>query len=119
MRRAGLEETEAWPADGISGDGQLSCDSIGCLYRADDQVVALVSDPRALEEDCARADVIVSLVPVAQACHRAAVVIDRFDIWREGAHAIWLEEGTVRLESVVGERGERPWTLIRGFPDER
>jgi competence protein ComEC len=37
-------------------------------------------------------------------------VIDRFDLWREGAHAIWIDEaGIVRVETVASMRGVRPW----------
>jgi competence protein ComEC len=55
---------------------------------------------------------VVSVVPVLRKC-ASATVIDRFDLKREGAHAIWLEDGGIRVMSVNGERGVRPWVAVR------
>ena len=57
---------------------------------------------------------VVSVVPVRTPCPSARVVVDRFDLWRDGAHAIWLGEGdasNIRVESVNQGRGDRPWVL--------
>jgi competence protein ComEC len=89
----------------------LSCDIQGCLYRAGGSTVALVTDPAAVAEECWSADVLVSTVPVRGRCPSPKVVIDRFDLWRDGAHALWLENGGIRFESANGERGHRPWVL--------
>jgi competence protein ComEC len=37
-------------------------------------------------------------------------VIDRFDLWRKGAYAVWLNPAGIRLESVAGQQGQRPWS---------
>jgi hypothetical protein len=52
--------------------------------------VALAHLSDALAEDCRRANIVVSLVPVRGACPSPGLVIDRFDVWRKGAHAISL-----------------------------
>jgi competence protein ComEC len=110
-RRAGVSEPRAWPRDGPAADGRLTCDLLGCIYRADGQVVALVEDSRALADDCAQATVVVSLEPVRRGiCPGPEVVIDRFSVWRSGAHAVWLSPEGARVESVAGIRGRRPWT---------
>lgn len=111
LRRAGEQEARSWPKEGTSADGRLACDRIGCIYHARGQTVALVRDERALSEDCWAADVVVSTRPVRLACPGARVVVDRFDLWREGGHALWLEPGRVRVESVNGARGRRPWVI--------
>ena len=51
----------------------------------------------------------VSLVPVRRAC-RGTPTIARFDVWRNGAHAVYLDDGRIRIESVAGRRGQRPWS---------
>ena len=89
----------------------LSCDPQGCLYRAGGSTVALVSHPAAVAEECWAADVLISTVPVRGRCPTPKLVIDRFDLWRDGAHALWLEDGQVRVESANGVRGHRPWVL--------
>jgi competence protein ComEC len=109
LRRAGQEEALAWAMEGTSVDGRLSCDAVGCLYRAGGHVVALVRAPAALAEDCKIATVLVATVPVRRVCLGPQLVIDRFALWRDGAHAIWLDGRTARVESVREARGERPW----------
>jgi competence protein ComEC len=112
MRRAGQEEAPAvWPAAGTGGDGPLACDILGCIHRANGHTVALVRDEGALTEDCRIADVVVATVPARRPCPSATVVIDRFDLWREGAHALWLDRDAIRVESVNKVRGERPWVV--------
>jgi competence protein ComEC len=108
-RRAGPEAHERWPKRGRSRDGRLACDADGCLYRRDGAQVALVRQDGGVDAACASAAVVVSAVPVRQACKNAAVVVDRFDLWRRGAHALWLVPGGARIETVAGWQGHRPW----------
>ena len=113
LRRAGQDsEPGVWPVDGATPDGRLACDAMGCIHRVGGHVVALVRRPEALIDDCAIADVVISNVPVGR-CPSARTVIDRFDLWRGGAHALWLDGDTVRVESVGTRRGDRPWVPKR------
>jgi competence protein ComEC len=114
LRRAGQEHGAPWPRDGISADGRLACDALGCIYRAHGRTVALVSDERALAEDCGIADLVVSLVPVRGDCPAPQGVVDRFDLWRHGGHAIWVSAEEIRVETVRAWQGDRPWALKRG-----
>lgn len=114
LRRVADDRAEFWPREGASADGSLACDALGCLYRTSGHVVALAKEPAALEEDCYLADVVVSLAPVRRPCPSASVVIDRFDLWRNGAHALWLAPGGVEVRSVNQARGDRPWVVKPG-----
>jgi competence protein ComEC len=110
LRRSGQERPVAWTSDPALADAPTACDAQGCIYRAKGHVVALVNDVSALVDDCARASVVIATVPVRQNCPSASVVIDRFALWRDGGHAIWLKANSgVTVESVRGWRGERPW----------
>lgn len=113
LRRFGEEEARAlWPKTGISPDKRLTCDKQGCLYRAGGRTVALAFHEGALAEDCWAADVVIAMVPVRRRCPAPQGVIDRFDLWRDGAAAIWLDEsGPIRIETVNGVRGTRPWVV--------
>ena len=114
LRRDGQAETPTWPPSGagepIAG---LRCDALGCIQRLNGKTTAFVRDPRALEEDCARADIVVSAVPAWNLCPGPAIVVDRFDLWRGGGHAIWLEPEGARIETVAEARGARPWVARR------
>lgn len=116
LQRAGLSKAAPWPPPG--GAGAMRCDGAGCVFELNGRMVALMQRPDAAEDDCRRADVIVSLVPLRGACPRPVAVVDRFDLWRDGAHAIWLEPEAVRVVSVNGLRGDRPWVL-RPKPRDR
>jgi competence protein ComEC len=108
-RRAGPLADERWPKAGRSRDGLLSCDAKGCLYRSRHGMAALVLDESGVEAGCAAAALVVSAVPVRQACRGPRDVVDRFDLWRRGAHALWLEPAGIRVETVAGWQGDRPW----------
>ncbi len=117
LRRIGQEEAAvSWvvageaKSDGAAAKAQmLSCDRQGCLYRAGGKKVALVSHPAAVAEECWAADVLIATLPVRGRCPVPEVVIDRFDLWRDGAHAVWLADGDIRVETANGTRGRRPW----------
>ncbi len=117
LRRMGLKEAGiSWSKKGFS-DKRLSCDGLGCLYRIEGQLIALAARGEALLEDCQAADIVISAVPVRRSCPSAGLVIDRFDLWRNGAYALWFGPGgAVRVESVNGGRGKRPWVVL---PEKR
>jgi competence protein ComEC len=97
-------------------DESARCDALGCIYKTGRHTVALVRDPRALAEDCRIATIVISSVPVRYRCASAELVIDRIDLWRAGAHALWLDDDRVVVESVRDRRGVRPWARA---PEQR
>jgi competence protein ComEC len=113
-RRSAAPAGEVWPVEGASADGRLVCTRESCLYRAKGRSVALIRDPAALVRDCATADLVVSPVPAWRLCQGPAI-IDSIDLWRNGAHAVWLASDAIAIESVAEWRGVRRWTL----PPER
>ena len=89
------------------------CDGLGCIARRGAIRIAHVRDARALPEDCAPATIVISATPVRD-CPGARVVLDRFDFWREGPHAVWLDDEGDRVVSSLDLRGARPWVVRRG-----
>src|SRR5690606_20691578 len=87
------------------------CDAIGCVLRTKDHVVAIAHHAAALPDDCVVATILVSSVPVRDSrCTGPAIIVDRFDLWRNGAHALWLGPDGIRAESVGSTGGARPWS---------
>lgn len=110
LRRDGRDEPgPPWPRTGASADGRLTCDALGCLYRARGRTVALLRLPDALAEDCDSADAVVG-GESARRC-RAPVVIDRWRLRRDGPHMLTLSATGLRVESVGDTRGDRPWVV--------
>ena len=102
------------PADSSAADRKLPCEALGCVT-TESPVVAVSRSSAALNDDCQEADIIIGSVPVRRDARRscnATLIIDRFDVAREGAHAIYLDEdGDIdRVETVRDWRGDRPWT---------
>jgi competence protein ComEC len=97
------------PAEAQNAD---RCDEWGCVARgAQGRLAALSLRPGALTDDCVRADIVVSAVPIRQDCPRAKVTVDRIEVARGGAIALWFDNGVVvRRESVAEVRGKRPWS---------
>lgn len=108
-RRGGPLAREHWPKTGRSQDGRLACDAVGCLYRVDGNLVALVQSDDGVDAACASARVVISAVPIRRPCKQPAVVVDRFDLWRRGAHALWLTPSGASWQSVAQWQGARPW----------
>jgi competence protein ComEC len=90
--------------------GGVRCDATGCIARAaNGAVVATPLRPDALTDDCAAAAIVISVVPTRRVCMGPKLVIDRFDVARNGAYALWLDK-MIRVETVQNERGDRPWS---------
>jgi competence protein ComEC len=100
-----------WPSSGSSEDGSLACDGWACLYHKNGHRVAFVKSPEALEEDCGKADLVVSLLPLGrQTCKGGAQKIDRYELLRKGTHVLHLEPEGLSIETVAEKRGDRLWS---------
>ncbi|MBV9833297.1 MAG: ComEC family competence protein [Alphaproteobacteria bacterium] len=110
-RRAGEGGAERWPEAGNSADGSMRCTGGLCVLRRAGAEVRLVVRPEAQPQACAGATPVVSVVPLRNQCRAALWTIDRFDLWRHGAHAVWLgDKGRpTRIETTREARGDRPW----------
>lgn len=111
-RIAGLREVARWDRPFEGEKALAACDPLGCLL--DGQGIAIALTPEALVEDCRRAEIVIASIPVRQPCRLPTLVIDRFDIWREGPHALWLGSDRPEVRTVRESRGQRPWAIARG-----
>jgi hypothetical protein len=68
--------------------------------------VMLSRDPEGLREDCARAAILVSAVPVD--CKGPRFIADGPRAARDQGYALWFTP-SLTVESVRAWRGERPW----------
>lgn len=106
----GQSSASYWPKAGKTGDGALACDPLGCIYSRPEWTVALIRDGRAIAEECRHGGILISSVPVRGRCPGPTIVIDRFDLWRAGAHSIYLDAaGMPGVWTVRDYRGRRLW----------
>ena len=61
---------------------------------------------------CGEADILIAAFPLRGRCHAVPLRIDRFSVWRAGAHAVYIDDDGARLETARGLQGVRPWTII-------
>ncbi len=109
LRAQGLAQAEPLPVSGEAARGAIRCDAAACLVRPQvDGVAALVLRQVPAEPPCGRAALLVSAEPIRFRC-RESMAIDRFSVWRDGPHAVWLEAGGPRIVSDRAWRGARPW----------
>ncbi len=103
----------------------FTCDGVGCVVRVKGVVISVARHPAAIADDCGKARVLVLDVPRPKGCEGAGTVIDFFDIWRNGTHALYIEPGAegagpqIRVETVAAHRGDRPWSRMPERKHER
>lgn len=62
--------------------------------------------------DCREVDILIADFPLRGACRNVPLRIDRFDLWRSGAHAIQLAPAGPVVRTARGEQGRRPWVVV-------
>ncbi len=110
LEHSGLDEREEKP---LAMGGAGFCDDQGCVAAVNGAPIAFTDRREALDDDCARAVLVVATFPVSnrERAGCAAAIIDRRAIWNGGAQAATIAgNGAVRIESVEDRRGERAWT---------
>lgn len=86
----------------VSADTQTyHCDDLACIAHVRGRLVSFVHDPLALPTDCQQVDILVNLTFTYFPCTSPELVIGRFDLYRNGAMALWLGE---EIEVVASER---------------
>jgi len=109
-RRQGQEGgARRWSVSADEQAAGLGCSTGLCRWRKGPWHIALVSDDRRLAEACRSADIVLATVDAQARCRGPRLVIDRRDAWRDGAHALWLDDLGVRRETANARRGDRPW----------
>jgi len=92
-----------------------SCGTDACrILHGDTQTLVLRSNARA---DCRGVTLLISAEPARDECPASIPYIDRFSVWRDGAHAIWLTDAGPHVLSDRSNRGARPW--VPGLPTPR
>lgn len=106
----------AWPAaeDKQAAASPVTCKAGYCTYTLGKTVFAFVEGQESVAPACrAGASILVSAQDIRRArnCAAGAVVIGKYDLRREGAHAFYLRpDNSIDIQTVRGARGLRPWT---------
>ncbi|HZQ39393.1 MAG TPA: ComEC/Rec2 family competence protein, partial [Rhizomicrobium sp.] len=98
-------DSRTWPE---AVNTNLACDGLGCIAHHDGLVIALAMRPEALDQDCARADLVISAAK-AVSCSGPRLVLDERRIAAGGGYA--LRFAPLGATSIKQARGARPWVI--------
>ena len=108
-----LDAWEQYWAEGLAAPfpengppGAVQCTPAGCRVERGGATVLLARSDK--PADCTGVALVVSAEPARSACP-ALPRVDRFTVWRDGAHAVWLQGGVATVVSDRTYRGDRPW----------
>ncbi len=87
-----------------------SCIEGGCFAEVNGLQVGYLYKQEGLS-DCPPVDIVIADFPLRGACREAKLAIDRFDVWRNGTYAIYVNDGAVSFKTSKGEQGDRPWVF--------
>ncbi len=104
------KDRKTWPKEGSTDEFPLTCDSYGCRGEMNNKKVSITFTKKAWQEDCDWADLVIADRPIPYKACDAPYIIDFFDTWRNGAHAVWLTKGQIKIKTAEGRRGKRLWT---------
>lgn len=92
--------------------GGFACDKARCFASVRGVRLAYVLKDAGMAEACAGAAVVVTRVPLAS-CEGPRLVIGRRELTARGAHALYFEDGGIRVETAADVRGARPWSALK------
>jgi len=87
-----------------------TCDKSRCTGAIGGQRLLYLMDEQAAP-DCAGYQIVIAAYPLRRLCGDAATRIDRFDVWRNGAHAVYVTGSKTRVETARQSAGDRPWNV--------
>jgi len=103
----GQEETAALAAK----RSLWTCLHSVCTATIKARTVAVLQDTAQIVKPCPAADIVIAQYPLRRSCKGRLATIDRFDVWRNGAHALTIQDGEVQTATSRGHQGNRPWTF--------
>ena len=89
-----------------------TCEGRSCRSEVEGRKIGYFMEGEGAPPSCAGLDIIIAAYPLRGACRSVKTRIDRFDVWRMGAHAIVLNDNAIAVTTARGLRGSRPWVVV-------
>lgn len=90
-----------------------SCEALICRAVVKKRRIVYVSNEvPVMSLPCAEADILIASFPLRGRCRSVPLRIDRFTVWRAGAHSLFIDADGVRVETAQALQGERPWRVV-------
>lgn len=107
-----LEGDDAQPADAARRPGWTCVKDVCRMSVEGRRVVYVGKEEPAMALPCAEADILVTGFPLRGRCRSVKLRIDRFSVWRKGAHALYIDGDAIRIETARDLQGDRPWVIM-------
>jgi competence protein ComEC len=77
------------------------CDDFSCYVQIDDIRISLVHNKIILSSVCANSDIVIADFPIREwdECDQPRKIIDRFDVWKNGATIIDIDGNQIRVQT--------------------
>ncbi len=88
-----------------------TCEGTVCRAEVEGRRVVVLRETADPVRVCPVADIVIADYPLRRRCKGKLATIDRFDVWRGGAHAIKLHDTGIEVVRVRDLQGRRPWVI--------
>lgn len=88
-----------------------TCEEERCVATVKAKQVGYLTGGEGKAIDCAGLDILITNFPLRGACKNVPLRIDRFDLWRDGAHAVRIANNGFIVETARKSQGKRPWVV--------
>ena len=106
VRAAWQDHLASGPLRNLAGEPPGLCTATEC--RVDRTGLLFLRDSTRATQ-CAGVRLLISAEPARGECPAEVPYLDRFSVWRDGAHAVWFTPDGARIVSDRAYRGTRPW----------
>ena len=89
-----------------------TCAGPVCRVAVRDKAVMVASRDAQPPLNCAGIDILIAAFPLRGTCRLVKLRIDRFDLWRDGGHAVFIGSDGVTVRTAREMQGARPWRVI-------
>lgn len=98
----------------------MTCPDGLCIYEKNGRAIGYAHTKKGAEAGCARTDLDVLFI-TADFTKRCPVPIQviRFDLMKNGTYALYMKPSGIKIETVGGEMGFRPWVSAYPYIDTR
>lgn len=107
-KRRGKFTVESWAAAlGATKKEILICEGESCQGKVQGIPVYISTLKEA--QPCVSNAILIRLEPSQRSCPQALYVLDWYDLWKGGSHALWITDKGIRVEKVRSTQ-QRPWS---------
>ena len=96
----------SWEGGDKSKSGHYKCDDMACFLTKNDQKIGIALNPISMGSVCQNSDFVIAKIPIEDDLCREKMIIDRFDIWRNGPTLLIVGREHYTVKTVRGDESQ-------------